>query len=401
VGGLALYAIAYVTLSVGAFGMAILAARRFGSSDAHVMFVLPATGFLFLAGSLHIRTQGLAYPIFVAVLWLLLDARRSPRSRRVYAAFPLLVLWANLHGSAILGVGLASLYGVALVCESARATPASRFAVRGVAFAIGAPLCLLATPYGIAGPQYYAETLMNPTFKSLLAEWQPITASPILAVPFLLTALGSLWLFAHRRGRTGAFETLTLLVLIAAATAALRNVTWFALGATMLTPAALTAVAGRSRRASRRPRLNLVLLGAAATVALASVTSAAAKPDSGFEESYDPRVLARVTAIARHEPRLHVYADLPFSDWLLWHEPHLAGRVAYDARVELLRPAQLRELAHPLARHGTGEGDDLLHGYGLLVLDTSDPGSRLLLARPGARLVMDSNGVAVARYADS
>jgi hypothetical protein len=169
----------------------------------------------------------------------------------------------------------------------------------------------------------------------------------------------------------------------------------------MLTPAALTAVARRSGQASRRPRLNLVLLGAAAAVALVSVTSAATKPDSGFEESYDSRVLARVTAIARHEPRLRVYADLPFSDWLLWHEPHLAGRVAYDARVELLRPAQLRELAHPLARHGTGEGDDLLHGYGLLVLDTSDPGSRLLLARPGARLVMDSNGVAVARYADS
>ena len=51
--------------------------------------------------------RGSRYPLFVAMLWLLASAARGRAGRRVYLVFPLLVLWANLHGSVTLGVALA------------------------------------------------------------------------------------------------------------------------------------------------------------------------------------------------------------------------------------------------------------------------------------------------------
>ena len=39
-----------------------------------------------------------------------------------------------------------------------------------------------------------------------------------------------------------------------------------------------------------------------------------------------------------------VLADDVHSDWLLWEEPQLAGRIGYDVRFELLSPARLAAL---------------------------------------------------------
>jgi hypothetical protein len=61
-----------------------------------------------------VRTQSFAYPLFAAFLLLLLDDARAP-GRRVLLALPLLVLWANIHGSVVLGAALTALYGLLLI----------------------------------------------------------------------------------------------------------------------------------------------------------------------------------------------------------------------------------------------------------------------------------------------
>jgi hypothetical protein len=40
-----------------------------------------------------------------------------------------------------------------------------------------------------------------------------------------------------------------------------------------------------------------------------------------------------------------VLADDVHNDWLLWKEPQLEGRLAYDVRFELLEPGQLAKLS--------------------------------------------------------
>ena len=61
--------------------------------------------FLLIWGSWNARAQSLALVLFVSLVWLLVaDARRQ--SRRVFLSLPLLVIWANVHGTAITGASL-------------------------------------------------------------------------------------------------------------------------------------------------------------------------------------------------------------------------------------------------------------------------------------------------------
>jgi hypothetical protein len=241
-GGMALVGLGYVALTLAAATMAIAAARRLGGREAHIIWVLPLAAFLYFTGSFEVRTQGFAYPLFVAVLWLLAAESRNRTGRRVYLVFPLLILWSNLHGSAIVGAAMTSVCGATLLVADLRAGLPLRLRRRTVLLLVGGPLCLLATPYGLAGVTYYRETLANPLFKALVTEWRPITSTAILAVPFFVSAFAAVWLLGQARGRARLFDALTLLLLIAAAISAVRNVTWFALAALVLLPSMLGAV---------------------------------------------------------------------------------------------------------------------------------------------------------------
>ena len=48
----------------------------------------------------------------------------------------------------------------------------------------------------------------------------------------------------------------------------------------------------------------------------------------------------------------HVFATSRYADWLLWTQPSLRGRVAFDARYELLSSAQVKRLADVQAARG-------------------------------------------------
>src|SRR6266545_3787724 len=70
-----------------------------------VMYGLHAAGGFRLLGVVHVV-------VIVVVFWLLATDARMP-SRRVFLVLPILALWANVHGSAVLGAGLVVLWGVA------------------------------------------------------------------------------------------------------------------------------------------------------------------------------------------------------------------------------------------------------------------------------------------------
>jgi hypothetical protein len=394
VGGLALYSIVYVGLTVGSFALAIAASRRLGGSERHVVWVLPLAAFLYFADSFQIRTQGFAYPLFVGTLWLLAADLRAP-SRRVYLVFPVLVLWGNLHGSASLGAGLLVLYGVSLLAEGFRRRRPWRTQLKGVAFLLAAPLCLLVTPYGISGFSYYQDTLLNPAFKALLVEWQPVTSTPILAVPFFVAALATVWVLGFSRGRARLFDALTLLVLIAGAISAVRNVTWFALAAAVLIPSTLSATLPPLPSPPRRRQMNLALVSLTLAVLALSAAAVASKPSSWFEGGYDARALEKVLSSANHNRGLRIFADGRYADWLLWREPLLAGRVAYDSRLELLSAGQLHDLA-AIAEVRAPGARTVLAGYRLLVLDTTSKASSLLLEQPAIHVILRGRDVAVA-----
>jgi hypothetical protein len=400
IGGLALYCLAYVALAVAALGMAIAAGRALGGTERHVLFVLPLAAFLYFAGALQIRTQGFAYPLFVATLWLLAEAARRPGNRRVYAVLPLLILWGNLHGSATLGAGIAVLYGVTLLLDDIRAggarRPWRRMRGRTVAFLFGPPLCLCVTPYGAGVVNYYHETLLNSTFSKVVTEWQPVTSVAFLAIPFFVLMFTVIWLLGRSGARTHLFEQMTLLVLAAGAIVAVRNDTWFALAVLMLLPSVVSGVLRPAKTPERRRGVNLILAGLSSLILVSATIAVALQPASWFEREYDQRVVKTVAAEVARPPGTRVFADLRYSDWLLWKNPALANHLAYDARLELLTNAQILALAH-LSEVRQPHQLDVTAGYGLLVLDPNDqPNTRILLARPATRVILRGKRVVVA-----
>ena len=99
-----------VLLVVLALGLTAAAARSGGASSRSTFLV----GLLaVLAGpwGWTIRAQTAALPLFAGVLWLLVDAARRGVRRRTLLVLPALVLWANLHGSVVLGAILTMLLG--------------------------------------------------------------------------------------------------------------------------------------------------------------------------------------------------------------------------------------------------------------------------------------------------
>jgi hypothetical protein len=318
----------------------------------------------------------------------------------VYWVFPLLILWGNLHGSATLGAALATLYGATLLLDDVRAAgwarPWRRIRGRTVAFLIGSPLTLLANPYGLSIISYYHATLLNSTFSKFVTEWRPVTSIMLLAVPFFLLAFLASWLLGRSGRRTPLFEQLTLLVLAFGAISAVRNVTWFGLAALMLLPGTIGTALRPARIPDRHRRLNIMLGGLSLLVLFGAALGIAVKPASWFERKYDRRVATEVAAVVASQPNTRVFSDIRYSDWLLWHDPQLAGHLAYDTRLELLTDLQINELANPTQPPGPHQ-PTVVAGYGLLVLDPADqPNTRILLDRPGTRVILRGKGVVVA-----
>jgi hypothetical protein len=397
IGGLALMSVLYVALTAASLALGIAAARSLGATERALVMVLPIGAFFYIVTAVSVRTQGLAYPLFALTLWLLASEARSATRRRVFLVFPVLVVWANLHGSVTLGVGLAVLYGLVTIGGGVRARGRrGAWNLRGLAFVLGAPLTLLATPYGTGVIHYYSVTLLNSQFSKLVTEWRPVTSVMLLAVPYLLLLVAIVWLLGRAGRRAPTFDHLALVMLGLGGVFAVRNVTWFGLATVLLAPASLTHVLSDKPAAARRTRLNLTLATVSIAVAALAVVSTLAQPAAWFERTYDQRAVGTVAKLEAQRPGVEIFADVRFADWLIWHDPGLAGRLAYDTSFELLTATQLRTLAGLGTTRAPGQADPLAR-YGILVLDPENKASnRRLLDRPGVRIVLKSKRVIVA-----
>jgi hypothetical protein len=333
-GGLGLvlaFGIACVTVSVG---LAAVAARKLGASSGStaIGLLLPLLGAPWMT---QVRAQSLALVPFVLVYALLAFDARQPR-RRVLFVLPVLVVWANLHGSVVMASGLTALYGLTLL----RRREARHRALLLVA---GAPLCILASPYGFGLVAYYRLMLVNSPLQDFVQEWKAPTVQAATAVFFVSAfAITALWA-RHPRSVTP-FERWAIALLLIAALTAVRNVIWFELAAAVTFPRMLDAV-WKSRATPTRGvrRINLLVASVAIVATVAVLAAQLARPSTWLERDRSPAIAAAVAAAAG--PQGIVLADDAHADWLLWQQPSLAGRVAYDVRFELFNRHELIQLS--------------------------------------------------------
>ena len=356
-GGIRLVMLVHALFATAGLAGAAVLARRLGASARSTTWIALVALFAFWGEGAIMRTQSLAYVFFVAVLWLLLDERTRP-SRRVFAVLPLIAVWANIHGSVVLGAALVAGYALLDLLASLRAR--KRPGVRPIVLVIGSGLCVFASPYALSLPAYYEKVLFSGRFGTYISEWAPTTLSLHNFSTFAV-ALGGFWLLGRAGGIASAFEKLEFAALTLLAFAALRNGVWLALFALAVLPRLLDQL----RRPAFEPRRVNRLLAVVTLALLGAVTvSVAAKPASWFTQGY-PSSVAHA-AVAAAGPNGRIYADERYADWLLLQEPQLRGRLAFDTRFELLTPRQLAAIV--AVRVGAGDWRGTLRGYPTLVV---------------------------------
>jgi len=319
VGGVGL-ALSLCTLAIlVAFGIAAAVANRRGASPASILVFL-ALAVAAAPWGLQPRAQALALPLFVVVLALLVEDPRGERHRTLLV-LPVLCLWANVHGSVVVGA--------ALVFAYALRTRALRYLL--------APLTVAASPYAPHLPAYYRLMLVDPPFGRYISEWSRTTPSPFTAAFFVLAAVAAV-LAIRRRGQLGLFDHIALVLTLAVALEAIRGIIWFALAALALLP----AIATRRQGTAFEGRATAVFAAAAIAVVVIALSLTAARPARAYELSF-PAGLADVVRDGAGAHEL-VLANEATSDWLLWRVPELRGRLAYDVRFEVLTRAEVTRL---------------------------------------------------------
>lgn len=376
VGGLRLAVFIHVLLLVASLAAAFVLARSRGAGTRSVAVVTVVALLPILVSSLQLRTQSFAYPLFIALL-AIAAARKPLTWPRLVLAFAILCLWANLHGSVVLGAGLLALRGASDLFDDFRARRHPR------ATALAATLlpwpCLLVTPFPREVPHYYATTVLNPKFGQYLGQWQPTTLS-IASLPLFVLAFGFFWLLARPGSSFSRFEKLAGVVLVAFALLAVRNWVWLGLGAVALYPSALDRVSARSSRPVPKP-LNQVCAVAGLLLGLLAA-AILANGRSWFSSAFPDPAARAVARLAAANPSERIFASARWGDWLLWKQPQLAGRIAYDARAELFTARQFKTIA--LSRVTPALLPEISRRYRIFLVDkTDEPAVYATLRRDG------------------
>jgi hypothetical protein len=383
--------LATILIQVFALGLAFVLARRRGASP---LFIVPfALLSLFYVVS-FMRAEVFSLVFFVVVLGLLAAESRR-RTRRVWLVFPLLVLWANMHGAAVMGVALTSILGG---CELAalirvRRRP-GRDWLRGLLLTAVPVLCLLATPWGVGTFAYYHSTIGSPVFRQAVGEWMPPEFVSLKGFPLFLLAVVAIVLTTKRRRDLTSFEVGALVITLTAALTASRSAPWFAYACIVLLPALLERT--RKRRDAAEPGwLGTAFAVGLLACALLAFAMVARAPASKLTSEWPAGATAAVTRVLRADPQARVLAGPEHGDWLLFRSHESRGRLAFDGRWEILSAPQLHAVVDYLDQRGEG-WEDLARGYRVVMLSPHQ--LRLVKtydARPTVRVLYRDRSVVV------
>jgi hypothetical protein len=345
-GGVGLTVAVCLIAVVVAFGLAARAAQERGASPLGILAFFIAA-FVAAPWGVQTRTQALALPLFSLILWLLLRDRDARRRSTIWV-LPILCLWANVHGSVVLGAIVVSAFGIQALLRTG-------WHWRAAALVAVAPAAVFASPFALRLPAYYKLMLFDPPYGHEIVEWQRTTPSGLTA-PFFALFAATCVLVVLRRRRVTMLDCLLLAVTLAAALSAVRLIPWFALAMLAVMPPLVS-------RAADAPSFR----GPAATaLAVLGVSGILAAAGWAASRPYEVSSEARGLAVVREQSQGGlVFADLELADWLLWKIPALRGRIAYDGRPELLSRRQFDGVIR-FARQEPG-WQEFVRGYSLVV----------------------------------
>ncbi len=270
---------------VGAFALlqfalcVALARRQSGSLGAALLLTMAAMA---CANVRYVLRPELFALLFLVLLLIVFDRyRRSRRWQTLMWAVPVEILWANCHGSFLVGVALAGIFALGEGLTAARAaggTVSQRLRqgwFAGLPYAIAAlamTAACVVNPAGWKLLEFPFQLQQSAAMKQLIKEWLPTFSPQVVVEPFfwvfMATFVAAVALIVKLRRFLGATDLLLFLFFAALALERNRHIVWFGF-------IALTVCARLVGRLDMAPRRELQLRCASVAVALAGLAACA------------------------------------------------------------------------------------------------------------------------------
>ncbi len=354
-------------------GTACLAlAGRVRGAATPVAILVGATVFAASRSYVDLRPSLVGVVLAAAATWTL--GRAATSTAWLWITVAVVTVWANMHGSFILGLGLLGVFAIAIGIAVPRRLPTTLGAT-----AVATALAAFATPFGLDNLRHPFVVAMDPAWRAI-AEWTPLFAKDVtafgsrwevctLAAVFLVLLLARV--VADRRGRTAVdsaadpgaarvraiFDTLAL---VAVAVMAVRARRFVPLALVVLAGPLAATITWWLRRLGSLWPARVVAVGLAVAVAIAAPPIVrryvAANPIfrgySTFERMVDGPTLPRgpVEFLRSNDLSGRAYAAWEWEGFLRWNEApvtvFIGGRAqqVYD-EVTLQRDKDLRAAA--------------------------------------------------------
>lgn len=303
--------------------------RRMGAQPlwAAALAVVVATGLLL---GLDVRPQVFSYALFAAELLVLTLARRD--TRWLLALPPMMLFWANVHGSFLAGLGV-----IALEVVLASATVQSIVEKMGTGVAVTRPLParkLLATlvasvaaacvnPHGPALFGYVVKVATSSRLSASIVEWQsPNFNDPLELIAIAVPIAAGVAILASSRRRVELFDLLVWLVLLVATLRAVRFAPYLSVAT-----GGVLAPYQPIRRETIRPTLASPVLAALVCIGLLGGAHPPAGAPAAKGSSAQP--VAAAAWLAKQHGR--VFSTYVWNDYLI----HVGIPVFVDGRTDL------------------------------------------------------------------
>ena len=287
---------------------------------AVVLTFTPFIVCLTLPGSVAMRPQLFALPLFIAASVLLSRRRDHPRA---LGWIPLIaVVWANVHGSFLL---LSVLCAIALCADL---TSGGRWRVSAAAL-LASLVAPVVTPWGFQTYRYAFDLVTDPVIRRVIDEWRPIWRQSPAGWLFACSTAAGVYLLARGGwGRLQSEEKITCIVFSIAAAASGRAVVWWALAVPPAIAAGIATASAKTQWSRPVTRLAQAIVIAITIVGLARVASV--QPQERLLSDAPVGIASALRAVST--PGARVFEGWWFS-WLEFANPQ--DRAFVDARVEV------------------------------------------------------------------
>jgi len=306
--------LAAIAIALSAAIFAYLLDAYFESPVLPVLFVILALSLglpHFLA-----RPHILALPVMVAWSGMLM-ASAERKSPPFWLWLPLMALWANLHGSFILGLALIGPFALEAVWNVENERRTALF-MRWVLFGIGALIASCCTPYGWKTLLGAANILNLGKALMVIAEWRPADFTSFTLFEGAL--LGLVAIAFYCRPVLSPPRILLVLVLTWMALTHIRNTEVFAFLVPLVLARPLAESLGRARQDASPDETRLVINRHALALGILMIVAAAGIPTLIFTSYHrftpPPSPVAAVDLLQERKAQ-RIFNDYGFGGYLI------------------------------------------------------------------------------------